>query len=352
MAKQINKNWALIESAGYTIEQGIGAMRGKKRCNAVPLRKSFASRIDSETGDDYLERIYPSINPGADLRWQALFPIMHAAAHAEGKIDKLRQHALEHCGACSDRCGFLCLTCARAIITRELARECNGEAVWAAARKGSALDKAMATMIAATPALRAEVERRALTAIIPTTPNQPVAKLADSNNKKGDEMENKNRASNENWKIFTAAEMALGLRFDNVEGAVWIWAEKRNDPESFAAGELKLSKETEALAVAVADLVSKRKSAKAAEKRFFKQLGPLLRAWGYDFASASALMTRSEEDERGHERFRYVIKDCILDFLMSKMIAESSTLSAEKERRALAALIPARPAPAHRAGWL
>lgn len=169
-------------------------------------------------------------------------------------------------------------------------------------------------------------------------------------------MENKNRASNENWKIFTAAEMALGLRFDNVEGAVWIWAEKRNDPESFAAEELKLSKETEALAVAVADLVSKRKSAKAAEKRFFKQLGPLLRAWGhdFDFASASALMTSaSAHMTRGdHERFRYVVKDCILDLLMSKMISESPTLSTEKERRALAAAIPARPTPARRSGWL
>lgn len=170
MAKTINKNWALIESMDYTIEQGFGAMRPKKRCAAVPLRKSVARKINDETCDDALEYICRSITPGADLRGQALLPIMRAAAHAEAKIDRLRQHALKHCGTCSDCHGFLCRACASAIITPELARERNGEAVWAAAGKGGALDKAMAEMIAATPALRMEIERRALAAAIPARP--------------------------------------------------------------------------------------------------------------------------------------------------------------------------------------
>lgn len=161
-----------------------------------------------------------------------------------------------------------------------------------------------------------------------------------------------NRSSNENWEIFTATKISLSIVFDNVEGVVFVCGERRNDPERFVAEELTLSKETKALAVAVADLASKRKSAKAAEKRFFKQLDPLLRAWGHDLASASALMTRSEEDERNHERFRYVVKDCPTDVLMSEMIAGDAELSAERDRRALSAAIPARPAPACRIGWL
>lgn len=166
-----------------------------------------------------------------------------------------------------------------------------------------------------------------------------------------------NRASNENWEIFTATKINLGIVFNNADGVVYFFANDGSeeffwDPERFERTGLTLSKETEAFAVAVADLASKGKSAKAAEKRFFKQLRPLLRAWGYDFASASALMPHCEGYERGHERFRYVVKDCPLDILMSEMIAGDAELSAEKERRALAAAIPARPAPARRAGWL
>lgn len=168
MAKQINKNWALIESAGYTIKQGDGAIRGKQRCNAVPLRKSFGDRIDLETGYDYFECVF--VTPGADLRWQALPPLTQAVAHAEGKIKKLRQHALKHCAACSDCDGFLCIACASSIFTPELARERNGEAAWAAARKGSALDRAMDEIIAVTPALQAEIEQRVLAELIATTP--------------------------------------------------------------------------------------------------------------------------------------------------------------------------------------
>lgn len=167
-----------------------------------------------------------------------------------------------------------------------------------------------------------------------------------------------NRSINENWEIFTAKKINLSIVFNNADGEIYFWASDGSEEYlwgydmRFKMLSLTLSKETEALAVAVADLASKGKSAKAAEKRFFMQLRPLLLAWGYAFASASALMTHSEGCERGHERFRYVVKDCPLDILMSEMIAGDAALSAERDRRTLAAFTPARPTPANRNGWL
>ena len=53
-----------------------------------------------------------------------------------------------------------------------------------------------------------------------------------------------------------------------------------------------------------------------------------------------------------HSRFRHIVKDCPIDKAMDRIIAANAELSAERDRRALAALIPTRPAPARRAGWL
>lgn len=171
MAKTINNNWAFIESVGYTIQRTLAVNFPAQRYEAVPLRESIAWQIGSACGWaasrplDHLGRGY-----GADLSKRALRRVSRAKAIGFSNLDGAQWLAAKHCSDCADCYGFLCLACARAIITPELARECNGESAWAAARNGSTLDRAMAEMIAATPALQAEKERRALAALIPTRP--------------------------------------------------------------------------------------------------------------------------------------------------------------------------------------
>lgn len=171
MAKTVNKHWALIESVGYTIQRGNDDNYPAQRFEVVPLRESVALQIDRAI-DDVVALFYrnDTSTPGADLRRQALPPILRAKALGEGKLDGARWRALKHCSICADCHSFLCIMCATAIITPELVQECNGEAAWAAARKGGALDRAMAEMIATTPALQAERDRRALAALTPATP--------------------------------------------------------------------------------------------------------------------------------------------------------------------------------------
>ncbi|QYG06256.1 hypothetical protein [Janthinobacterium sp. PAMC25594] len=165
MAKKINENWALIESMGYTIQRTLGGDW------PVPLLVSVSLQIGDASGwaSSYLIGRLNHFR-GIDVSKRALRPVSRAKAIGFGNLDGAQWLAAKHCGDCADCYGFLCLACATSIITPELARECNGEVAWAAARKGSALDKAMATMIAATPALQAEIERRAFAALIPATP--------------------------------------------------------------------------------------------------------------------------------------------------------------------------------------
>ena len=166
MAKKINKNWALIESMGHTIQRTRDGGDWP-----LPLLVSVSLQIGDASGWALFSPIgHLNHFRGIDVGKRALRPVNRAKAIGFGNLDGAQWFAAKHCSVCADCHGYLCLACATAIITPELARECNGEVAWAAARKGSALDKAMATMIAATPALRAEVERRALAAAIPATP--------------------------------------------------------------------------------------------------------------------------------------------------------------------------------------
>lgn len=167
MAKQINTNWALIESMGHTIQSST--LGGEV---PIPLLVSVSLQIGDASG--WVSSSYPisRLAPfqGIDVSERALRPVSRAKLDGFGKLDGAQRHAIKHCSLCAVCDCFLCLACAKAIITPALVRECNGEAAWAAARKGGALDRAMAEMIAATPALRAEVERRALAALTPATP--------------------------------------------------------------------------------------------------------------------------------------------------------------------------------------
>lgn len=166
MAKKINKNWALIESTGHTIQRTLDGGDWP-----LPLLVSVSLQIGDASG---WASSYPigHLNHfrGIDVGKRALRPVSRAKLVGFGKLDGAQRHALKHCSLCAVCYCFLCNMCATAIITPELVRECNGEAAWAAARKGGTLDKAMAEMIAATPALRAEVERRALAELAPATP--------------------------------------------------------------------------------------------------------------------------------------------------------------------------------------
>lgn len=177
MAKQINKNWALIERAGYTIQRKLHGNFPAERYEAITLRDSVAWQVGNASGWDAclcppltLDDLLTQSNAGTDLNKQTLRAVITAKNIGFGKLDAAQWLAAKHCSACGDCHGFLCIACASAIITPDLARECNGEEAWAAARKGGTLDKVMAEMIAATPALRAEVGRRALSALIPATP--------------------------------------------------------------------------------------------------------------------------------------------------------------------------------------
>lgn len=174
MAKQINKNWALIESAGYTIQRGISDNWPAHRYEATPLAESIEWQIACSTHASKWHTLSANIlrahNPGADISKQTLRAVITAKNIGLGKLDTARWEALGRCSECANCHGWLCTYCAKAAITPALARECNGEAAWAAARNGGKLDAAMATMIENTPALRAERERRALAAAIPATP--------------------------------------------------------------------------------------------------------------------------------------------------------------------------------------
>lgn len=177
MAKQINKNWALIERAGYTIQRTLHGNFPAERYEAITLRDSVAWQVSNASGWDacvclplILDACLTQSNAGTDLNKQTLRAVITAKKIGFGKLDAAQWLAAKHCSACGDCHGYLCIACAKAIITPALARECNGEAAWAAARNGGKLDAAMATMIENTPALRAERERRALAALIPATP--------------------------------------------------------------------------------------------------------------------------------------------------------------------------------------
>lgn len=170
MAKTINKNWALIESVGYTI-QLAPSISPTQRCHTVPLPDSIAWQIGSASGWTQCRPLdLIGTGYGCETSKRALRPVSRAKDVGFGNLGGAQWLAAKHCSVCADCHGFLCRACAKAIITPALARECNGEAAWAAARNGGKLDAAMATMIENTPALRAERERRALAALIPASP--------------------------------------------------------------------------------------------------------------------------------------------------------------------------------------
>ncbi|QYG06257.1 hypothetical protein [Janthinobacterium sp. PAMC25594] len=164
MAKTINKNWALIESMGYTIQQTFSYSNDTRRFVAVPLRECIEREIGGAIGDEITTPAGYK-GPGADLS--------RRAGNALKSSCRFVQIRYKDC--CNDLYGFhihglSCVECATALFTPEVVRALNGEAAWAAARKGSALDRAMAEIIATTPAIQAEIERRALAAILPATP--------------------------------------------------------------------------------------------------------------------------------------------------------------------------------------
>ena len=180
-----------------------------------------------------------------------------------------------------------------------------------------------------------------------------------------------NRSSNENWEIIDAAGWRLSLRLDAVTGGFEFRSFDPLDPfgldgdlESPRHFRLSMTKEIARLGEAWADLNIASKRATAVKNRLLRLALPLIAAWGYDainpgpadFHFISFLHGQEAEMEAKmdaeHSRFRHIVKDCPIDRAMDRIIAANAKLSAERDRRALAALIPARPTPAHRAGWL
>ena len=175
MAKTINKNWALIESMGYTIQRALGGDFPAQKFEAVPLQESIEQQIYFASGDDGDQGPLNNYNgPGADLSGPTLAALNSVSVSGHYQLEKELVTFSASCIFCHDFVrrshGFYCHACAARACTPEIARACNAESAWAAARKGGDMDKAMAEIIAATPALRAEVGRRALAALIPATP--------------------------------------------------------------------------------------------------------------------------------------------------------------------------------------
>lgn len=191
-----------------------------------------------------------------------------------------------------------------------------------------------------------------------------------------------NRSSNENWEIIDASASGwrLSLALDATTGGFKLVTFDPLDPFEFQRGfrelfgdddlappfdiQLSMTKEIARLGEAWADLCIANKRATAAKNRLLRLALPLLAAWGYDTLNPNpdcfrritphAITPHADYAERSdeHKRLRYIVAGCEIDKAMAVIIASSVALSAEKERRALAAFIPARPAPAHRAGWL
>lgn len=178
-----------------------------------------------------------------------------------------------------------------------------------------------------------------------------------------------NRSSNENWEILNAAGRCLSLQLDAMTGDFEFHSFDPLDPfgldgdrKSPRHFRLSMTKEIARLGEAWADLNIANKRALAAKKRLLRLALPLIAAWGYDainpgpagFHFISFLDGQEAEAEMDdeHSRFRHIVKDCPIDKAMDRIIAANAELSAEKERRALAAFTPASPTPASRNGWL
>lgn len=175
MAKTINKHWALIESMGYTIQRTLGEdfPTQTQKFEAVPLQESIELKIAYAAGGD----CYYPVNyngPGADLSGATLAALSSVRDSGHYRLAKELDTFRKSCifCYCIIECGggFYCRDCATKACTPEIARACNGETAWAAAQSGGDMDKAMAEIIEATPAIQTEIERRALAALIPATP--------------------------------------------------------------------------------------------------------------------------------------------------------------------------------------
>lgn len=175
-----------------------------------------------------------------------------------------------------------------------------------------------------------------------------------------------NRSSNENWEILNAAGRRLSLTLDAMTGGFEFHSFDPLDPfgldgdrKSLRHFRLSMTKEITRLGEEWADLNIANKRATVAKKRLLRLALPLIAAWGYDAISTGPagfhfISFLDDEDEISgeHNRLRHIVAGCEIDKAMAEIIAENAALSAERDRRALAALIPTRPAPARRAGWL
>ena len=182
MAKTINKNWALIESMGYTIQRALGGDFPAQKFEAVPLQESIEQQIDFASGDDGDQGPLNNYNgPGADLSGPTLAALNSVSVSGHYQLEKELVTFSASCIFCHDFVrrshGFYCHACATGACTPEIARACNGETAWAAAQSGDALDTAMAEIIEATPSIQTEIERRALSALIPAATRRQSGRL-------------------------------------------------------------------------------------------------------------------------------------------------------------------------------
>lgn len=172
MAKAINKNWALIESMGYTIQRALGGDFPAQKFEAVPLQESIELKIAFAAGGNYYPTDYNG--PGADLGLAPLAALNIVRNSGYYRLAKELDAFSASCIFCHcvRQCGgdFYCRDCATRACTPEITRACNGETKWAAAQRGDDMDKAMAEIIETTPAIQIEIERRALAACTPATP--------------------------------------------------------------------------------------------------------------------------------------------------------------------------------------
>lgn len=176
-----------------------------------------------------------------------------------------------------------------------------------------------------------------------------------------------NRSINENWEIINAAGATLSLVIDIVgmprdRGFLLCIYHPGTTSIHFDADFLTLPvsmpDEVATLAAAYGDLLCEtgifqdQREPDGAWERLLQAARPMLSAWGYDAINPSPATFRASMDAPENSRLRHIAAGCALDKAMAEAVETMAIILQEKERRALAAAIPAKPAPARRSGWL
>ena len=172
-----------------------------------------------------------------------------------------------------------------------------------------------------------------------------------------------NRSINENWEILNAAGATLSLVIDIVgmprDWGFLICIYHPGEPSNPRDGHflmlpVSMPDEVATLADAYGDLICETGSFQdqselnGAWERLSQAATRIASGWGYDAINPSPATFRGSVDAPENSRLRHIVAGCALDKAMAEAVETMAIILQEKERRALAALIPATPTPTRR----